>query len=199
MWRFRASPLVALLALAPFFGCSRGENAAVRSESAAGITADTLESDVDRPSAESLAAQALLTELADRTEALLEMARVAVTRREQLAVSAAARRILSEQRRESNRVLGMLKGEYHVTHRPSITEQEQALVDSVKGSGVGEFDRIFLGVVAQHHEDDVRLIDRALPAIEQPRVRELMSTIRAQRASEAAEFRKRLGQASGGS
>jgi uncharacterized protein (DUF305 family) len=139
----------------------------------------------------------LLRQLADRDEALLEIARVAVTRREQLEVSEDARRILSDQRKESNRLLGMLKGEYRVTHRPSISEQDQQLVDLVKGSGVGEFDKIFLDAVTKHHEEDVRIIDKALPAIKHPRVRALLTEIRVQRASEGGEFRKRLGAASG--
>jgi uncharacterized protein (DUF305 family) len=134
----------------------------------------------------------LLKTLADREETLLEMARIAVTRREQLAVSEEARRILAEQRRESNRVLGMLKGEFQTTHRPTVTDQEQVLVDTLNASGAGEFDRIYLGVVVKHHEDDIKLIDAALPRIKHPGARELVTSIRQQRAADAATLKKKL-------
>jgi uncharacterized protein (DUF305 family) len=141
---------------------------------------------------EAQAAQALLRELVDRDEALIEMARLAMTRREQLQVAADARRLLTERRRESNRLLGTLKGDFHVTHRPAISPQDQPLIDSLNGVGVGEFDRTFLGGVAKHHEGDVEIIDRALAKIKLPKVRDLLTEIRAQRSSEAAAFRKQL-------
>lgn len=146
-------------------------------------------SDADDPA--TAAAISALRTLADRDEALLEMARIAVTRRERLEVSADARRMLTEHRRESNRVLGLLKGEFRVTHQPTVTEREQQLVDTLNASGVGEFDRIFLDVAARLEEEDVRLIDTALPRIRHPAVRDLLTSIRQQRASEAASFRKR--------
>jgi predicted outer membrane protein len=183
-----------VLAFALVAACSRDEGRReITTDSAAGTAADTAtDSDENRLDPEATATQALLRELADRDEALIEMARLAITRREQLQVSADARRILSEQRRESNRLLGMLRGEYHLTHQPTISPQDQPLLDSLNGGGVGEFDRAFLRIVARHHEDDAGIIDRALPKITVPRLREMLTEIRAQRANEAAAFRKRL-------
>lgn len=154
-----------------------------------------MNADENRSDPESLAAQALIKQLADRDEALIEMARLAMTRREQLQVSADARRILSDRRRESNQLLGMLKGEYRITYRPAISPQDQPLLDALNGGGVGEFDRTFLGTVAKHHDGDVEIIDRALPTIKLPRLREILTELRAQRTSEAAAFRKQLGSA----
>lgn len=189
----RSSTLVVLTLGA--LSCSRGDG--TTTDSAAGVAAGTVSDsaaidDLDRVDPETEATISFLKTLANREETLLEIARIAVTRREQLAVSADARRILSDQRRESNRLLGALKAEYRTTHRPTVTDQEQVLVDTLNASGVGEVDRIFLGVVAKHHEEDVRLIDAALPKIKQQQVRELVTGIRAQRAAEAAAFRKRL-------
>lgn len=187
-------PCLVLLAFALVVACSRDEERReTTADSAAGAVADTsTDSDENRLDPEAMATQALLRELADRDEALIEMARLAITRREQLQVSADARRILSEQRRESNRLLGMLRGEYHLTHQPAISPQDQPLLDSLNGVGVGEFDRAFLGIVAKHHEDDARIIDRALPKITVPRLRETLTAIRAQRTNEAAAFQERL-------
>jgi predicted outer membrane protein len=184
-----------VLAFALVAACSRDEGRReITTDSAAGTAADTLaDSDEDRLDPEATATLSLLRELADRDEALIEMARLAITRREQLQVSADARRILSEQRRESNRLLGMLRGEYHLTHQPTISPQDQPLLDSLNGGGVGEFDSAFLRIVAKHHEDDVGIIDRALPKVTAPAVRGTLTEIRAQRANEAAAFRKRLG------
>lgn len=161
-------------------------------ESAAGTadtSADLEETRVDPAAA---AAQAVLQDLTDRDAALIEMARLAITRREPLQVSSDARRMLTEQRRESNRLLAMLKGEYQVTHQPTVSEQDQPLIDSLNGVGVGEFDRTFLGIVAKHHADDARLIERALPNITLPRLRETLAAIREKRASEAEAFRERM-------
>lgn len=175
--------------------CSRDEaRHATTSDSAAGTVADTsADADEDRLDPEAMAMQALLRELADRDEALIEMGRLGITRREQLKVSADARRILSEQRRESNRLLGILRGEYHLTHQPAISPQDQPLLDSLNGAGFGEFDSAFLRIVAKHHEDDAQIIDRALPKITVPRLREMLTAIREQRTTEAAAFQKRLG------
>src|SRR5512132_3532896 len=97
--------------------CSRTESPPkLTVDSAAGVAATSSENDENRIDPEATAAQALLQTLADRDETVLETARLALTRREQLKVSADARRTLAEQRRESNRLLGMLKGELHVTY-----------------------------------------------------------------------------------
>jgi predicted outer membrane protein len=133
----------------------------------------------------------LLRELADRDEALLDMARLAIGRREQLQVSDDARRIQTEQRRESNRLLGLLKGEFRITYKPRISPKEQTLLDSLNGVGAGEFDHTFLSVVSRHHEEDAQIIERALPKIS-PKLRETFAEIRAQRLSEAADFKKQL-------
>jgi uncharacterized protein (DUF305 family) len=184
-----------LLAFVLVVACGHDEaRHQVTTDSAGGTASDTaLDADESRLDPEAQATQALLRQLADRDEALIEMARLAMTRREQLQVSADARRILSEGRRESNRLLGTLKGDFHVTHRPAISPQDQPLIDSLNGVGVGEFDRTFLGAVAKHHEGDVEIIDRALAKIKLPKVRELLTEMRAQRSAEAAAFRKQLG------
>lgn len=173
--------------------CSRKEaQPKVTAGSAAGVAATSRENDEDRLDPEAAAGQSLLQRLADRDEAVLETARLALTRREQLKVSADVRRILSEQRRESNRLLGILKGEYHLSYTPAISAADQALLDALNGAGVGDFDRIFLGFIAKHYEDDAQLIEHALPNIS-PTLRETLTEIRTQRTSEAAAFRKRLG------
>jgi predicted outer membrane protein len=186
-------PTAALLAAAVLVvSCSRAESPRkLTADSAAGVAVTSGEHDEDRLDPEATAAQALLQTLADRDEAVLETARLALTRREQLKVSADARRTLSEQRRESNRLLGMLKGEFHVTYKPVISTADQSLLDSLNGAGVGDFDRIFLGVIAKHYEDDAQLIGRALPAIS-PKLRETLTEIQTQRSNEAAAFRKQL-------
>ena len=172
--------------------CSRAESPPKSTaESAAGVAATSSENDENRLDPETTAAQALLQTLADRDEAVLETARLALTRREQLEVSADARRTLSDQRRESNRLLGMLKGELHVSYKPEISAADQSLLDSLNGAGVGDFDRIFLGVIAKHYEEDAQLIERALPTIS-PRLRATLTEIRTQRTNEAAAFRKQL-------
>src|SRR5688500_18160805 len=121
-----------------------------------------------------------------------EMARIAVNQREQVEVSADARRTLTEQRRDSNSLLGVLKSKYRIKHRPTIPQAELDLIGNVQGAGVGEFDRIFLDAVVKHHEGDIGIIDEALPKITKPSVREMLTAIRAQRASEAAAFKKQL-------
>jgi len=143
------------------------------------------------PSPDAIQSQSLLRELADRDEALLDMARLAIGRREQLQVSDDAHRIQTEQRRESNRLLGLLKGEFRVTYKPRISPNEQTLLDSLNGVGAGEFDHTFLSVVSKHHEEDAQLIERALPRIT-PKLREIFAEIRAQRLSEAADLKRQL-------
>jgi hypothetical protein len=173
--------------------CSRDDSRPkLTAESAAGTAGASTERDEARLDPEAAAAQSLLQKLADRDEAVLETARLAVGRREQLQVSADVRRILSEQRQESNRLLGMLKSELHLSYVPAIAPADQTLLDSLNGAGVGEFDRIFLGFIAKHYEEDAQLIERALPSIS-PKLRETLSAIRTQRTTEAAAFRKQLG------
>jgi predicted outer membrane protein len=184
--------LLAAAAVVLAVACSRAEPPSkLTADSAAGVATTASENDADRPDPEATAAQALLQTLADRDEAVLETARLALTRREQLKVSADARRVLSEQRRESNRLLGMLKGELHVSYKPEISSADQSLLDSLNGAGVGDFDRIFLGVIAKHYEDDAQLIERALPTIAQ-KLRETLTEIQTQRTNDAAAFRKQL-------
>ena len=179
---------IAVLLALVLMGCSRSDSSSkLTSDSAAGTapTSSDTSADEDRVDPADVAAQSLLRELADRDETLLEMARIAVTRKEQLQVSAEARRMLAERRRESNRVLGMLKGEYQETHKPAISAGDQTLIDSLNGVGVGDFDRTFLGLVAKHDQDDAQIIERALPTIT-PKLREMLSEIRAQRLAESA-------------
>ena len=188
-----------LLAAALVAGCSREkEPQKLTAESAAGAagspsTAAKASSDSDSESldAASAASIALLEKLSDRDETVLEAARLAVARREQLKVSADARRLLLDVRKESNRLLGMLKGEYRATYKPAIAQENQQLLDSLNGAGMGEFDRIFLGIVAKHYEDDAQIIERSLATVT-PKLRETMTEVRTQRVAEAAEFRKQL-------
>jgi uncharacterized protein (DUF305 family) len=182
----------ALFAWAVLLACSSDTRDA-GNDSAAGTVTDSADiDDPDRVDPEAAAAGPLLQTLADREEALLEMARIAVNRREQVEVSVDARRMLTEQRRESNRLLGALKSEYRITYRPTIPQAELDLIGNVQGAGVGEFDRIFLDAVVKHHEGDIGIIDEALPKITKPQVREMLTAIRAQRATEAAAFKKQL-------
>ena len=160
------STAVLLAAAVLAAACSRAEAPPkLTADSAAGVAATSRENDENRLDPEATAAQALLQKLADRDEVVLETARLALTRREQLKVSADARRTLLEQRRESNRLIGMLKGELHLSYTPEISPADQAILDSLNGAGVGDFDRIFLGIIAKHYEDDAQLIEHALPTI----------------------------------
>lgn len=149
--------------------------------------------DVDEDSADPNAAatQTLLRTLIDRDDALLEMSRMAVTRKEQLQVSDDARRILGETRQESNRLLAVLKGEFRTTHKPTMGAADQTMIDSLNGVGAGEFDRAFLGIVARHVEEDAAIIEKALPDIA-PALRESMSAIRVRRVTEAEALKKQL-------
>jgi uncharacterized protein (DUF305 family) len=184
-------PATVLFAVVLFAACSHDKaRSKLTSESAAGTSIDTsANADENHIGPEAAAAQSLLQQLADRDEAMLEMARLAMTRREQLKVSATARRILSEQRKESNHLLGTLKGEYQLTYKPRIPPADQPHLDSLNGAGVGDFDRLFLGVVAKHYEDDAQIIERALPHVT-PKLREMLTTIREQRLSELAALKK---------
>jgi uncharacterized protein (DUF305 family) len=182
----------ALFAWATLLACSSDARDAGNDSAAGTVTDSAAIDDPDRVDPEAAAAGPLIQALADRQEALLEMARIAVNRREQVEVSGDARRMLTEQRRESNRLLGALKSEYRITHQPTIPQAELDLIGNVQGAGVGEFDRIFLDAVVKHHEGDIGIIDEALPKITKPQVREMLTAIRAQRASEAAAFKKQL-------
>jgi uncharacterized protein (DUF305 family) len=181
-----------LLAIAATIACSRKDDAGqVRADSPAAATADTSEEGGETAlDAESMATVDLLRQLADRDEALIEMSRLALTRREQLQVSADARRMLTDQRRESNRILGTLRGEFRDAYQPKISADDQTLIDSLNGAGVGEFDRTFVDGVKKHYTDDLKLIDDGLPKVKTPKVREILAEIRAQRAADAAAFSK---------
>lgn len=197
--QFTARKVVALFAWATLIACSHEKESKGSSDSASGTVTDTGGiDDPDRVDPKAAAEAALIKTLADRDEALLEMARIAVNRREQVEVSTDAHRVLSEQRRESNRLLGTLKADYRITHRPTILETDLEAIGTLQGAGVGEFDRLFLDAVVKHHEGDIRIIDEALPKITKPQLREMVTSIRTQRAAEASDFKKRLDAASSG-
>jgi uncharacterized protein (DUF305 family) len=181
-----------LLALTAATGCSRGDTPGTTTESAAGAAAeasDTASADSVAPDA--AATQALLRQLADRDETTLEFARMAVTRKEQLRVSDDARRLLAERRKESNRLLATLRGEYREAYKPRIAETDQQIVDSMNGVGTGEFDHAFLDLVSKYEEEDASVIAKALPSVA-PQLRDMLNEIRAQRLSDVAAFRKQL-------
>ena len=160
-------------------------------ESAAGTAVDSsADADENRPDPEADAAQSLLKQLADRDEMMLEMARLAIMRHEQLKVSADARRILSERRKESNTLLGTLKGEYHVTHKSEIQRADEPVLDSLNGGGVGEFDRLFIAIAAKRNEEDAQIIDQALPHVS-PKLREMLTAMREARSNEAKMLREK--------
>jgi predicted outer membrane protein len=186
---------IVLFALTWTAACSRSERPKQASDSASGTLDSTASPDADADSIpvtpDAVATQSLLREMANRDEALLDMARLAIGRREQLQVSDDARRIQVEQRRESNRLLGLLKGEFRITHKPRISAQEQTLLDSLNGVGAGEFDHTFLSVVSKHHEEDAQIIERALPNVS-PKLRETFGEIRSQRLRDAADLKKQL-------
>lgn len=185
--------LAAVFAVAA--GCSpdtrAGQNTADSAGGSAANATSGASTDADAVTPEATATQSTLRTLADRGEAVIEMARMGVTRKEQLQVSDDARRILDAGRKESNRLLATLKGEYRTTHKPRITEADQTTIDSLNGVGTGEFDRAFLGFVAQHYDDDAALIEKSLPTVS-VKVRDALTEIRAQRLADAAAFRKRL-------
>ena len=193
--RLAAPILIAALLALTAGACSRGDAPRTQTaESAAGTTVDSsanADDDEDRVAPDAAATQALLRQLADRDETALEFARMAVTRKEQLQVSEDARRILGERRKESNRLLATLKGEYRRTYKPRISEQDQQTIDSMNGVGAGEFDRAFLDLIAKHEDEDANIIAKALPGVA-ANVREMLTEIRSQRLSEVEAFKKQL-------
>ena len=125
--------ITALFAVALVAACSRDDGRPkLTAESAAGTSVDTSANvDENRPNPEAEAAESLLTQLADRDETMLEMARLAVTRFPGLVVRQVDARECETHRLENPLVrLPILARE----HRPQILVPRDAPGVSVRGS-----------------------------------------------------------------
>jgi uncharacterized protein (DUF305 family) len=133
--------------------------------------------------------QSFLRMMSDHHQGLLAMSDTAMGKLGATA-KADAQKMRTEQKREQDHMLQMLRSDYKDSVTPMILPSNQAMISSVAQAGSGDADRVYYQQVIAHHREGVQMIDKMLPQLT-GMSKDMASSSRAKQQREIAEFEKK--------
>ena len=133
--------------------------------------------------------QAFLRMMSDHHEGLVVMSDSAMGKLGATA-KADAEKLRTDQRKEMDHMLQMLRSDYEDSVTPTILPSNQAMISAVSRASSGDADRVYYEQVIAHHREGVRMIDRTLPHLS-GMSRDMASTSRTKQQREIAEFERK--------
>ena len=188
------SPLALALVLASSACGGSGDGS--DQAAAGGDTAATAAAQPAAPAADAGATQGgpdqqFLREMADHHEGMRRMAAEA-TQKGSAEVKAAAAEMSQKQTAEQQEMLSMLQSQ-GVSHQPSMMSSNQAMVDSLVQAPAGaDFDMAFHMQVIAHHREGIAMIDRMLPQLTNPQVRQMAERMKADQQKDIQEHEGKM-------
>jgi uncharacterized protein (DUF305 family) len=101
-----------------------------------------------------------------------------------------AQKLRTEQQKELDHMLQMLRGEYKDSVTPVIMPSNQTMISTVARASADDADRVYYEQVIAHHREGVHMADRMLPHLS-GMSRDMASTARTKQQREIAEFEKK--------
>lgn len=137
--------------------------------------------------------QQFLRMMSDHHQGILLMAHDAV-KREGVTVKAEAQKIDKAQDEEVSRMVAMLQSDFKDAYTPKVTPENQAMADSLRQKSGAAYDTTFRENVIKHHLAALTMIDRFLPQLTQPALKQMAQKMKDDQTREIAKFKRELGQ-----
>ena len=133
--------------------------------------------------------QSFLRMMSDHHQGLLAMSDTAMGKLGATA-KADAQKMRTDQKREQDHMLQMLRSDYKDSLTPMILPSNQAMISTVAQAGSGDADRVYYQQVIAHHREGVQMIDKMLPHLT-GMSKDMASSSRTKQQREIAEFEKK--------
>jgi uncharacterized protein (DUF305 family) len=133
--------------------------------------------------------QAFLRMMSDHHQGLVVMSDSAMGKLGATA-KADAQKLRTDQQKEMDHMLQMLRSDYKDSVTPMIMPSNQTMISAVSRASSGDADRVYYEQVIAHHREGVQMIDRMLPHLS-GMSKDMASTSRTKQQREIAEFEKK--------
>lgn len=137
--------------------------------------------------------QQFLRMMSDHHTGILLMAHDAIERKG-VTVKSAAQKIDKAQDAELKRMVSMLKAEFKDDYTPKVMPETQAMADALKRKSGAAYDTAFRENATKHHQQALQMIDRFLPQLTRPELKQMAEQMKADQTREIAQFKRELGQ-----
>ena len=101
-----------------------------------------------------------------------------------------AQKLRSDQQKEMDHMLQMLRSDYEDSSAPMIIPGNRRMISSVARASAGDVDHVYYEQVIAHHREGIQMIDRVLPHLT-GMSKDMASTARTKQQREIAEFEKK--------
>ncbi|HKH93161.1 MAG TPA: DUF305 domain-containing protein [Gemmatimonadaceae bacterium] len=135
--------------------------------------------------------QSFLRMMSDHHQGLVAMSDTAMGKLG-AAARADAQKLRTDQKKEQDHMLQMLRSDYKDSVTPMILPSNQTMISTVAQAGSGDADRVYYQQVIAHHREGVQMIDQMLPHLT-GMSKDMASTSRTKQQREIAEFEKKAG------
>jgi uncharacterized protein (DUF305 family) len=135
--------------------------------------------------------QSFLRMMSDHHQGLVAMSDTAMAKLGATAKTD-AQKLRTEQKREQDHMLQMLRSDYKDSVTPMILPSNQAMISTVAQTSASDADRVYYQQVIAHHREGVQMIDKMLPQLT-GMTKDMATSSRAKQQKEIAEFEKKAG------
>jgi uncharacterized protein (DUF305 family) len=111
-----------------------------------------------------------------------------------IAVKAEAKKIDTAQDAELNKMVALLETDFDDKYAPKVTPENQAMAEALKQKAGAAYDTTFRENAIKHHQEALQMIDRFLPKLTRPDLKQMAEKMQADQTREIAKFKRELGQ-----
>lgn len=91
-------------------------------------------------------------------------------------------------------MVSMLKTDFKDDYTPKVMPDNQAMADSLKQKSGVAYGTTFRENVIKYHQEGLQMIDRFLPQLTRPELKQMAQKMKADQTREIAKFKRELGQ-----
>ena len=146
-----------------------------------------------QPAAAKDGQHAFLREMSDHHEGLVVMGEQAMTKGSNSTVQMDAHNLHTKQMAERDSMVQMIQQMYQETHQPKAMPKNLAQADTLSSKTGEDYDRTFYRLVVDHHREGIAMIDRHMPHLTDPKVKQMAEKMKQDQEREIAEFEKKSG------
>ena len=130
--------------------------------------------------------------MSDHHKGLIAMVHPTIDKKENLAVKSDATKMDKKQDAELEKMIAMLDQQYKDSYTPSVTPDNQRMVDELNRKSGADYSRTFLKNVIAHHQQAIKMVDDYLPTAKNAQVKSMAEKMKADQTKEIAELQKKL-------
>jgi uncharacterized protein (DUF305 family) len=105
-------------------------------------------------------------------------------------VKADAQKVRTDQQKEIDHMLQMLRSDFKDSITPMIMPSNQTMISTVARASAGDADRVYYEQVIAHHREGIQMVDKMLPHLS-GMSKDMASTARTKQQKEITEFEKK--------